>query len=181
LRAGPEQGDGAGVPTTAALAREAELRRLLRARDAMDRGYREALDIPALARVALLSEAHFVRRFGAAFGETPHRYLQRRRIERATALLRDTDDPVTDVCLAVGFTSLGTFSRTFSALLGVSPSVYRARCRGRGVVTYAAPTCAVRAWTRPSDAVLASSRDVAADPSKFGEARAVTDVLASRS
>jgi transcriptional regulator GlxA family with amidase domain len=168
------------VPTDAALAREAELRRLLRARDTMDRRYREELDVPALARVALLSEAHFVRRFGAEFGETPHRYLQRRRIERATALLRDTEDPVTEVCLAVGFSSLGTFSRTFSALLGVSPSGYRARCRGREVVAYAAPTCAVRAWTRPSDAVLAPSRAVAAGPSKFGEAQVSVADLASQ-
>lgn len=168
------------MPTDATLAREAELRRLLRARDTMDRGYREPLDVPALARVALLSEAHFVRRFGAEFGETPHRYLQRRRIERATALLRDTEDPVTAVCLAVGFSSLGTFSRTFSALLGVSPSAYRARCRGREVVTYAAPTCAVRAWTRPSDAVLGSSREAAAGPSNFGEAQVSTPALASR-
>jgi AraC-like DNA-binding protein len=179
LRTRPVPGEGAGVPTDAGLAREAELRRLLRARDAMDRRYREPLDIPALARVALLRESHFVRRFGAEFGETPHRYLQRRRIERATALLRDAEDPVTEVCLAVGFTSLGTFSRTFSALLGVSPSVYRARARGRDVVTYAAPTCAVRAWTRPSDAVLESAREVAGAPSKFGEAQVRAAALAS--
>lgn len=167
------------MPTDAALAREAELRRLLRARDTMDRRYREPLDVPALARVAVLSESHFVSRFAAEFGETPHRYLQRRRIERATALLRDTEDPVTEVCLAVGFSSLGTFSRTFSALLGVSPSGYRARCRGREIVTYAAPTCAVRAWTRPSDAVLVPSREVAAGPSNFGEAQVNTPALAS--
>ncbi|HZA03913.1 MAG TPA: AraC family transcriptional regulator, partial [Propionibacteriaceae bacterium] len=83
-------------------------RRLLRARDAMDRAYAEPLDIAALARIAYLSEAHFIRRFRAVFGETPHRYLQRRRVERAMFLLRSTDRSVTDICLETGFTSLGT-------------------------------------------------------------------------
>jgi len=168
------------VPTDADLAREAELRRLLRARDTMDRRYADPLDLAALARVALLSESHFLRRFRDAFGETPHRYLQRRRIERATALLRDTEHPVTEVCLAVGFTSLGTFSRTFSELLGVSPSAYRARARGREVVAYAAPTCAVRAWTRPSDAVLDRVRAAPQQPGDFGEAQVSAAPLASR-
>ena len=86
-------------------------RRLLRARDAMDRAYPEALDVSALAAIACMSEAHFIRAFRAAFGETPHRYLQRRRVERAMYLLRRTDRSVTDVCLDVGFSSLGTFSR----------------------------------------------------------------------
>ena len=88
-------------------------RRLLRARDAMDRAYAEPLDIPALARIAHVSEAHFIRTFRATFGETPHRYLQRRRVERSMFLLRETDRSVTEICLDVGFTSLGTFSRTF--------------------------------------------------------------------
>ena len=101
-------------------------RRLLRARDAMDRAYAEPLDVGAVAAVALVSEAHFIRSFRAVFGETPHRYLQRRRVERAMFLLRETDRSVTDVCLDVGFGSLGTFSRTFHEIVGESPSGYRA-------------------------------------------------------
>jgi AraC-like DNA-binding protein len=118
---------------------------LLRARDAIDRDFAKPLDIPALARIALVSEAHFIRRFRATFGETPHRYLQRRRIERAMALLRNTGRPVTDICLDVGFTSLGTFSRTFQAIVGESPSSYRRRA-----VPMLAPSCVTMRWTRPS-------------------------------
>jgi len=91
---------------------------MLRARNAMDRSYAEPLDIARLARVAVVSEAHFIRTFRAVFGETPHRYLQRRRVERAMFLLRTTDRRVTDVCFDCGFTSLGTFSRTFAAIVG---------------------------------------------------------------
>ena len=120
-------------------------RRLLRARDAMDRTYAEPLDIPRLARVAHVSEAHFIRTFRATFGETPHLYLQRRRIERAMFLLRSTDHSVTEICMDVGFTSLGTFSRTFRDIVGETPSEYRAR----GPVPKA-PTCFAMAWTRPS-------------------------------
>src|SRR3954463_3641694 len=98
-------------------ATEEQNRRLLRARDAMDRAYAEPLDIPTLAAIAYVSEAHFIRTFRATFGETPHRYLQRRRVERAMFLLRVTDRPVTEICMAVGFTSLGTFSRTFRAIV----------------------------------------------------------------
>src|SRR6478752_6984815 len=87
-------------------------RRLLRARDAMDRAYAEPLDVKSVASVAHVSEAHFIRTFRVVFGETPHRYLQRRRVERSMFLLRETDRSVTDVCFAVGFTSVGTFSRT---------------------------------------------------------------------
>ena len=88
-------------------------RRLLRARDAMDRAYAEPLNVTAVAAVACVSEGHFIRSFRAVFGETPHRYLQRRRVERSMFLLRETDRSVTNVCLDVGFTSLGTFSRLF--------------------------------------------------------------------
>jgi transcriptional regulator GlxA family with amidase domain len=84
-------------------------RRLLRARDAMDRRYAEPLDVPTLARIAHVSEAHFIRTFRATFGETPNRYLQRRRVERAMWLLRSSDRSVTDICMDVGFSSLGTF------------------------------------------------------------------------
>ena len=143
---------------------DAASRRLLRARDAMDRTYAQPLDIPALARIALVSEAHFIRTFRATFGETPHRYLQRRRLERAMALLRQTDRPVTEICLEVGFASLGTYSRTFSRVLGMSPSSYRQAWRaGAGTAGYV-PTCVVMAWTRP-----ASHRD---RERSFGEARA---------
>ena len=98
-------------------------RRLLRARDAMDRAYAEPLDVRAVAAVAHVSEAHFIRSFRAVFGETPHRYLQRRRVERSMFLLRETDRSVTDICLDVGFNSLGTFSRTFREIVGETPSV----------------------------------------------------------
>ena len=110
-------------------------RRMLRARDAMDRAYAEPLDIPALASIAFVSEAHFIRTFRSVFGETPHRYLQRRRVERAMFLLRTTERPVTDICFETGFGSLGTFSRTFTAIVGESPTAYRqsrrrcTRCR----------------------------------------------------
>jgi transcriptional regulator GlxA family with amidase domain len=120
-------------------------RRMLRARDAMDRAYAEPLDIGALARMAYVSQAHFIRTFRATFGETPHRYLQRRRVERAMFLLRSTDTSVTDVCLETGFTSLGTFSRTFSEIVGETPSAYRARGPVQSV-----PSCFAMAWTRPS-------------------------------
>jgi AraC-like DNA-binding protein len=122
---------------------------MLRARDAIDRDYARPLDIPALARIAAVSEAHFIRTFRATFGETPHRYLQRRRIERAMALLRQTDTPVTDICLHVGFGSLGTFSRTFQALVGRSPSAYRVAGR-RTPIPAPVPTCFTMAWVRPA-------------------------------
>ena len=120
-------------------------RRLLRARDAMDRSYAEPLDVPTLARIAHVSEAHFIRTFRATFGETPNRYLQRRRVERAMFLLRSTDRSVTDVCMDVGFSSLGTFSRVFRDVVGESPSVHRRRGPLPRV-----PTCFAMAWARPS-------------------------------
>lgn len=124
---------------------EDQNRRLLRARDAMDRDFAKTLDVPDLARIAFMSPAHFSRRFRATFGETPHRYLQRRRIERACAMLRDTDATVTAIALAVGFDSLGTFSRTFAQIIGRSPTKYRATA-----VPLKAPVCFVKSWTRPS-------------------------------
>lgn len=137
--------DPARTDATAARRREESNRWLLRARDAIDRSYAEPLDIPALAAIALVSEAHFIRRFRDTFGETPHRYLQRRRIERAMSLLRTTDDSVTEICFAVGFASLGTFSRTFRAVVGKSPTEYRT-----GAAPLMVPTCFAMAWTRPS-------------------------------
>lgn len=123
---------------------------MLRARDLMDRSYAEPLDVPALARVAHVSERHFARTFKATFGETPHRYLQRRRVERAMYLLRETTSPVTEICHAVGFSSLGTFSRTFGAVVGVAPSAYRAATPPHPPFV---PGCFSRSWTRPSTAV----------------------------
>src|ERR1700682_4911442 len=100
-------------------------RRMLRARDAIDRAYARPLDIAYLAQVASVSEAHFIRTFKATFGETPHRYLQRRRVERAMFLLRESERSVTDVCLDVGFSSLGTFSRTFHEIVNETPVEFR--------------------------------------------------------
>ena len=129
---------------------EEENRRLLRARDAMDRAYAQPLDVRATAAVAHLSVAHFIRRFHAVFGETPHRYLQRRRVERAMFLLRETDRSVTEICLDVGFTSVGTFSRTFREIVGDSPSDYRVRHEPLG-----APNCFQMLAMRP---MLAAGR-----------------------
>ena len=129
---------------------------MLRARDAIDRDYARPLDIPALARIAAVSEAHFIRTFRVVFGETPHRYLQRRRIERAMALLRDTELSVTSVCYRVGFSSLGTFSRTFRDLVGRSPSEYRLQAAVPSV-----PTCFGMAWLRPSSFGEATGRRTA--------------------
>ena len=111
----------------------------------MDRAYAEPLDVRTVAAVAHISEAHFIRSFRNVFGETPHRYLQRRRVERSMFLLRETDRPVSDICHEVGFTSLGTFSRTFREVMGESPTAYRRRA-----VVDAVPTCFAMAWTRPS-------------------------------
>jgi len=119
-------------------------RRMLRARDAMDRAYAQPLDVATLARIAHVSPAHFTRTFRATFGETPHRYLQRRRVERAMFLLRETGHSVTDICFQVGFGSPGTFSRTFHVIVGVSPRDYRARSSAAAV-----PTCFTMAWSRP--------------------------------
>ena len=104
-----------------------ELRRLRRTRDRMDREYAQPLDVPVLASQALMSPTHFIRRFREAYSETPYSYLMTRRVERAKALLRRGDLTVTDVCFAVGWTSLGSFSTRFTELVGETPSEYRAR------------------------------------------------------
>lgn len=123
-----------------------DLVRLRRARDRMDRDYAEPLDVPTLAREALMSVGHFQRSFRAAYGETPYGYLMTRRIERAKALLRRGDLSVTEVCVAVGCTSLGSFSSRFTELVGVSPSAYRARRHDAGAVV---PACIAKIRTRP--------------------------------
>src|SRR5256712_3855908 len=130
-------------------------RRMLRARDAMARAYAEPLDLATLARIAHVSQAHFIRTFRATFGETPHRYLQRRRVERAMYLLRATTRSVTDICLDVGFTSLGTFSRSFRDIVGEAPTTYRER--GPIVVV---PNCFAMAWTRPSSFGVAPAQNI---------------------
>ena len=123
-----------------------DLVRLRRARDRMDRDYAQPLDVPALARAALMSAGHFSRSFRAAFGETPYSYLMTRRIERAKALLRRGDLSVTEVCFAVGCTSLGSFSSRFTELVGESPSSYRARRHDESAVI---PACIAKIHTRP--------------------------------
>ncbi|MEU3557503.1 helix-turn-helix domain-containing protein [Streptomyces fragilis] len=123
-----------------------DLVRLRRARDTMDRDYAEPLDVPALAAVALMSPGHFSRSFRAAFGETPYSYLMTRRVERAKALLRRGDMSVTEVCFAVGCTSLGSFSSRFTELVGETPSAYRARDHSAGA---AVPPCVAKLYTRP--------------------------------
>jgi AraC-like DNA-binding protein len=137
----------------------------------MDRDFAEPLDVPALARVANLSEAHFIRSFRAAFGETPHRYLQRRRVERSMFLLRETDRSITDICLSIGFASLGTFGRTFRDIVGEMPSEYR-----EGHPPMAAPHCFQLATTRPADSApqsgASATAGTVAKTSSFGEAAA---------
>jgi AraC-like DNA-binding protein len=158
------------------VSREAEdlNRRLLRARDAMDRAYAEPLDVRSVAQVAYISEAHFIRSFRAVFGETPHRYLQRRRVERSMFLLRETDRSITDICFDVGFMSLGTFSRTFREIIGETPSSYR---DGHGPMV--APNC-IQMWAmRPRmTASEASAAKDATQLSSFGEAPATAAPLA---
>jgi transcriptional regulator GlxA family with amidase domain len=137
-----------------------ELRLLRQARDRMDREYAEPLDVPALARTAMMSPAHFSRRFRAAYSETPYSYLMTRRIERAKTLFRNTDLSVTEVCMTVGCTSLGSFSAKFTELVGEPPSVYRARSHDELRMV---PGCQTMVLTRPrktrvrTDAKVSSS------------------------
>jgi transcriptional regulator GlxA family with amidase domain len=123
----------------------ADLAHLRRARDLMDRDYAQPLDVPAMARAALMSSAHFSRLFRAAYGETPYSYLMTRRIERAKALLRQGTS-VTDTCVAVGCTSLGSFSSRFTEIVGQTPSHYRARDHRD---LEAVPSCVSKVATRP--------------------------------
>ena len=125
--------------------------RLLRAKDVMDARYAEALDVATLARAANMSAGYFNRSFRRTFGETPHRYLMTRRIERAAALLREGRLTVTDVCLAVGFASLGSFTVRFRELVGECPSAYAARWSDPAARALAGrvPACVVKANLRP--------------------------------
>jgi AraC-like DNA-binding protein len=128
-------------------------RHLLRAKDLIDARYRDPLDVPALARAAHLSTAHFSRTFRKAFGETPHQYLLTRRLERAAALLRDTDYTVSEICFTVGLHSIGSFTSSFGRAYGCSPSAYRA-AHPPAVDRVRIPTCILLAYGRPSRAVL---------------------------
>lgn len=142
-----------------------ELRRLRTARDRMDREFAQPLDVPALAATALMSPAHFSRRFRDEYSETPYSYLMTRRIERAKALLRRGDLSVTDVCFAVGCTSLGSFSSRFSELVGETPSAYRARSHEQ-LDSFA--SCQAMMLTRPRRAEGRAHLE----ESSFGEAAA---------
>jgi AraC-like DNA-binding protein len=135
----------------------ANLAHLRRARDLMDREYARPLDVAVLARAALMSTAHFSRQFRATYGETPYSYLMTRRIERAKALLRRGDLSVTEVCLAVGCSSLGSFSARFTELVGETPTAYRARDHS---ALASVPGCVTKVLTRPSR-----------EPSRIGETR----------
>lgn len=123
----------------------ADLAHVRRSRDLIDREYAKPLDVPAMARAALMSPAHFSRKFRAAYGESPYSYLMTRRIERATALLRQGFS-VTDACIAVGCTSLGSFSSRFTEIMGETPSQYRARDHS---AMEDVPSCVTMALTRP--------------------------------
>ena len=123
-------------------------RHLLRAKDLVDARYRDPLDEPTLAQAARLSPAHFSREFRRAFGETPHQYLLTRRMERAAALLRNTDRPVMDICLAIGLRSIGSFTTTFGRTFGMSPTAYRA-AYPPAATRARIPTCVLLAYARP--------------------------------
>jgi len=137
--------------------RVADLVRLRRVRDSIDRDYAKPLNVEALAAAAVMSPGHFSRQFKAAYGESPYSYLMTRRIERAMALLRRGELSVTDVCFAVGCSSLGTFSTRFTELVGISPSVYR---RTASDATVGMVPCVAKQVTRPI-----RNQEVIGDPS----------------
>jgi AraC-like DNA-binding protein len=123
-------------------------RHLLRAKDLVDARYREPLDVPSIARAAHLSPAHFSREFRRTFGETPHQYLLTRRMERAAALLRNTDRTVADICVTVGLRSVGSFTTTFRRIFGLTPTAYRAAFPP-AALRARIPTCVQLARARP--------------------------------
>src|SRR5512144_2636370 len=134
------------------------LRRLLRAKDRMDAASHEEWPVRRLARVSGVSEAHFARSFKQAFGVPPHRYLLTRRIERATALLRDTDLAITDIAFQTGWSSLGTFGRTFRDVTGESPGEFRAREKGVPGEPERVPVCSLSAAHRPDLTIAVSEK-----------------------
>jgi len=128
-------------------------RHLLRAKDLVDARYREPLDVQALASAAHLSAAHFSREFRRTFGEPPHQYLLTRRLERAAALLRNTDRSVADICLTVGLRSLGSFTTSFTRAYGLSPTAYRA-AYPPAATRARIPTCVLQAYARPQSSTF---------------------------
>ncbi len=143
------------------------LRRLLRAKDCMDAASHEDWPVRRLAQVSAVSEAHFARSFKDAFGVPPHRYLLTRRIERAKALLRDTDQPILDIALQIGWNSLGTFGRTFRDVTGLSPGELRARERAARHALDLVPACYVAAAHRPDlTSAVSEKRRQKADATK---------------
>jgi AraC-like DNA-binding protein len=134
----------------AAAARTPRARHLLRAKDLADARYAEPLTVADLAAAAGLSRAHFSREFRQAFGESPHQYLLTRRLERAAALLRTTDWPITDICFAVGSSSLGSFTTTFRRVYGRTPAAYRAELPP-ATSQVRIPECIARAYARPQN------------------------------
>jgi AraC-like DNA-binding protein len=135
-------------------------RHLLRAKDLVDARYHDPLDVPDLARAAHLSTAHFSREFRRAFGETPYQYLLTRRLERAAELLRNTDYSVAEICLAVGLTSVGSFTTSFGRAFGLSPTAYRA-AHPQASTRIRIPTCMLRAWARPQSSSFREDRRTA--------------------
>jgi AraC-like DNA-binding protein len=133
------------------------VRHLLRAKDLIDARYREPLDVPTLARTAHLSPAHFTREFRRTFGETPHQYLLTRRLERAAALLRNTDRTVADICITVGLRSVGSFTTSFGRTFGRSPTAYRAE-HPPAATRIQIPTCVLQAYARPHSSFREDSR-----------------------
>jgi AraC-like DNA-binding protein len=142
------------APRQSPAAAQFTLPALRRARDLIDRDYAERLNMDRIATEAGYTRSHFSRSFAAAYGETPSAYLTRRRLERAKALLRDANLTVTEVCMVVGFESVGSFSSTFSRAVGVSPSAYRDHERARSSAA-PIPGCALMMWTRPHGAETA--------------------------
>src|SRR5580765_2041543 len=132
-------------------------RHLLRAKDLIDARYRDPLDVPALARAARLSPAHFSREFRRSFGETPHQYLLTRRLERAAELLRNTDRSIIDICGDVGLRSVGSFTTSFGRAYGLSPAAYRGAHPPATARAYV-PTCVLQAYARPTSAVFEKTR-----------------------
>ena len=144
-------GNGSVLESEAPASQDPELlRRLLRAKDRMDAASHEAWSVRQLARVSNVSAAHFARSFKEAFGVPPHRYLLTRRIERATALLRDTDLPITEIAFQTGWASLGTFGRIFRDITGESPGSMRDRARAAAGELGSVPHCVLSAAHRPN-------------------------------